>query len=351
MDSVISSPPNCSNYSLNESGGCLSRVNETSTINSYRIDAGLLAFACLLVLCLIVEIILILVTLIPLIGTNALPQSLRSFLSSQLLGGLLVALAGLVIGIVGLVLVPNGQGGDFLLCTFFTFFYGVGAIVRMWSMAAYSVAVLLIIVYSRIKIKLIPVIVVIIAIWIISGLMNMYVFFPEVYAVHYVGGTACFPDYDSIPVGARYGFAGIWMIAGGIVPLCISIVIPIICLCYLKRHNLSEGSLYNKAMARFALFLVIGNSINLLGQAITAIAAFYANGNEFYIAYTLVVVSLIPTPILILIFLKAVRQKMADFLSCGQLGSKQKVDELKKSLSSTPTLKETKTRLRSLSCQ
>ena len=36
---------------------------------------------------------------------------------------------------------------------------------------------------------------------------------------------------------------------------------------------------------------------------------------------------------------------MADFLSCGQLGSKQKVAELKKSLSSTPTLKEMKTRL------
>ena len=346
MDNVTSSPQNCSNYSLNESGECPSGGNETLA-NS---QSGLLAFGFILIFCLFLEIVFLLLTLIPLIGTNALPRSLRSFLSSQLLGGILVALAGFVIGIVGLALVFQSQrNGNLLLCTFLTFFYGVGAIVRMWSMAAYSVAVLLIIVYSRIKIKLIPVIVVIIAIWIISGVMNMYVFFPEVYAVHYVGGTACFPDYDSIPVGARYGFAGIWMIAGGIVPLCISIVIPIICLCYLKRHNLSEGSVYNKAMARFALFLVIGNFINLLGQAITAVAAFYANGNEFYIAYTLVVVSLIPTPILILIFLKAVRQKMADFLSCGQLGSKQKVDELKKSLSSTPSSKETQTRLYSLS--
>ena len=346
MDSVTSSPQNCSNYPLNESGGCPSGGNETLA-NS---QSGLQAFGFILVFCLFVEIVFILVTIIPLIGTNALPQSLRSFLSSQLLGGLLVAFAGFVIGIVGLVLVfQSHRNGNLLLCTFLTFFYGVGAIVRMWSMAAYSIAVLLIIVYSRIKIKLIPVIISIIAIWIISGVMNMYVFFPDVYAVHYVGGTACFPDYDSIPVGARYGFAGIWMIAGGIVPLCISIVIPIICLCYLKRHNLSEGSVYNKAMARFALFLVMGNFINLLGQAITAVAAFYANGNEFYIAYTLVVVSLIPTPILILIFLKAVRQKMADLLCCVQLGNKQKVEELKKSLSSTPTSKDTQTRLYSLS--
>ena len=49
-------------------------------------------------------------------------------------------------------------------------------------------------------------------------------------------------------------------------------------------------------MARFALFLVRGNSINLLEQAIAEVAALYMNGNEFYIVYTLVVISLILTP-------------------------------------------------------
>ena len=306
---------------------CSASVDETPL----RSDSVLLAFGFLLALLLLAVIVFIVVTLLPVLFTNSLPKPLRFLLGNQLLGGLLVATAACMIGTTGLVLVFIGHGkGSIFLCRIFTYIYGVGAIVRMWSMSVYSVVILLIIVYSRAKIKLWATVITIIVIWVFAGVINVYTFIPQVYAVHYVGGTACFPDYEAIPSAPRYGLSAMWIILGGAVPVCISVVIPIICFCYLKRESLTERSEYKKAMVKFALFLVIGNCINLIGQAITAITALYVKGGEYYIAYFLVVMSLVTTPIFILIFLKAIRQKLMMVLCC--CCTQQEISQLKKSL-------------------
>jgi hypothetical protein len=330
--------------------GNLSNCSASGDGTPLHSDSVLLAFGFLLAILLLAVIVFILVTLLPVLFTNSLPKTLRFLLGNQLLGGLLVAATACIIGTTGLVLVFSGRGnGSIFLCTFLTYIYGVGAIVRMWSMTAYSVVILLIIVYSRAKIKLWAIVVAIIVIWVFAGVINLYTFIPQVYAVYYVGGTACFPDYEAIPSAPRYGLSAMWIILGGVVPVCISVVIPIICFCYLKRESLTERSEYKKAMVKFALFLVIGNFINLIGQAITAITALYVKGSEFYIAYSLVVISLVPTPILILIFLKAVRQKLMMVLCC--CCTQQEISQLKKSITSNTAVssKDNMTRLHSLS--
>ena len=50
--------------------------------------------------------------------------------------------------------------------------------------------------------------------------------------------------------------------------MVISIVVPILVLCYIRRNRITQSNNYNKRIAKFALFLVSGNLINLFGQAV-----------------------------------------------------------------------------------
>jgi len=62
-------------------------------------------------------------------------------------------------------------------------------------------------------------------------------------------------------------------------------------------------------MSKFAAFLVTGNIVNVLGQAVPAIVSLtLSHIVGVYLAYTMYGLSLIPTPILIMAFLKPVRK-------------------------------------------
>lgn len=68
--------------------------------------------------------------------------------------------------------------------------------------------------------------------------------------------------------------------------------------------------MYKKAVAKLALFLMIGSLINILGQAVPGVITHFSQSQVVYISYTLVVLALLPTPIAILIFLKPVRDAL-----------------------------------------
>ena len=71
-----------------------------------------------------------------------------------------------------------------------------------------------------------------------------------------------------------------------------------------------------KGMLRFAAFLILGNVINFLGQAIPLLFATFAPAGEkwhaleklHYVAIIFILLSLVPTRVLILIYFKPVRK-------------------------------------------
>ena len=78
-------------------------------------------------------------------------------------------------------------------------------------------------------------------------------------------------------------------------------------------------------MMKFALFLVLGNVINFVGQTTPLLfVAFAPAGKDWYtlekafnyIEAVFIFLSLIPTPVLILIYFRPVRQRMKRML-CG----------------------------------
>ena len=94
--------------------------------------------------------------------------------------------------------------------------------------------------------------------------------------------------------------------------LCFCVIVYVGTLCYIKRHTISEGAQYKKAMAKFAAFLITGNVLNVLDHVahIAVISELlFANSLPFlYFTYIITPLSFIPTPILIVVFLKPVRK-------------------------------------------
>ena len=261
---------------------------------------------------------LVLLTAVSVGLASSMPKIIRIFLVNLLAAGLIVATICIVIVVTALTLVLTDVGEPALIvCALQLWVFGTGAVARLLSLAAFSIVVLLIVRFGKTTIKGVYVAISLAFLWIAAMLINIHIALPVVYAVQFVDGVACFPHYAEIHKAPRYIFSVTWIVFGGLTPLTISTVVPSVCLCYIKRHSITEGADYKRAMAKFALFLVAGNLINLLGQAVPGIIAFFADAPGVYAAYTVTFISLLPTPILVITFLKPVRMKLVEILTCN----------------------------------
>jgi hypothetical protein len=305
---------------------CNGTVEETNNVTTDQADlknAGFIVFSTFLLCILLFTIIANWILAVALVRAKQVPLALRIFLVNLLMAGFVLSCASVLILTTALALAANVAlpAPHHAYCHVLLWLYGVGAVARLWGLTMYSLAVFVTVKYGKTKIKMCHIVVALFAIWIFSAFINLHTLMAVdvVYVVQYSGGVACFPDYAAIPSAQRYGLATTWALLGGILPFALSVAMPIVTLCYIRYHKMSEDASYKKAIAKFGLFLVTGNFINIIGQigqGVVAIAAFYISRDSFanvYVAYGFVVLSLIPTPILIVVFLKPVREQLQNF--------------------------------------
>ena len=120
--------------------------------------------------------------------------------------------------------------------------------------------------------------------------------------------------------------------------MTVSIAVPIICLCYIKKNTVTEDTLYRKAMTKFSLFLVLGGAINIVGQILPAVVANYTEAPGVYFSYSIATASLLPTPIIIIAYFKLVQEQLKKIVTCGKLAKQAKDSEW---TTSTPAIKGT----------
>ena len=96
--------------------------------------------------------------------------------------------------------------------------------------------------------------------------------------------------------------------------LVLSICTVAATLCYMKRHTNSERAQYKKSMAKFVAFLIAINGLNVLAQVVNWAVAYLELVSNIciliFITYTITILSFIPTPILIVVFLKPVQKRL-----------------------------------------
>ena len=309
---------------------CVLRIMENCTNCSGQSVSNLSGtafgvFLILLLTALTVVAVLIIITMILLCVTHSVAKLVRLFLSNLLLTGLLMALLQLCLGLNGVILnFTSLQPPHMGFCRFLSWGFVFLVVLRVYSLAGFSIVVLLIIRYPKPLKYPLFIVFVLVFMWCVPMILSVYALAPPVFPVTYYDRVACvalLSTDEEVVVEARYTFTAIWTIFGGLIPLIVSIVVPIVVLCYVKRNTMTEGTSYNKGIARFALFLVAGNLINIVGQGITVIVFFTrpsANAS-IYVNYSVAVLSLIPSPILTMLYLKAVRKQFKLMLCCHWL--------------------------------
>ena len=117
---------------------------------------------------------------------------------------------------------------------------------------------------------------------------------------------------------------------------------------HVKRNSLSDSQPLYKAMAFFALFLLIGNASNFIGQSTPILLAVFIPESDdknvdFAINYTLgvfVILSLIPTPLFTILFFKPVRKRFTSY--CIRCRSRKRKMSFKSKVTFPATLESSK---------
>ena len=121
----------------------------------------------------------------------------------------------------------------------------------------------------------------------------------------------------------------------GLLGFAVSVCCPIATVWYIQHNSIPGDITLVKAMIKFALFLVLGNIINIVGQVTPLLfAAFAPAGKDWYalekaflyVDSIFVILSLLPTPVLILIYFKPVGHRVKSIL-CGVCMKKENVSE------------------------
>ena len=295
-----------------------------------------MAYSFLLLVLTLVASLMIGFTILALLMANSISRLVRLFLINLLFAGLSVAVVSMfTVGTsIVFIKVSSNHPRPQYLCRVYLWAFGTGVVARLWSLAAFSLSILAIVRFSKKTISKLSAAVIILILWLVPMAVTLYVLLPYVYEAQFVHGVACFPDNNrTIIIQARYTLLVTWATFGGLTPLAISIIVPIVCLCYIRKNIVTEGAQYRKGMAKFSIFLIVGSGINVAGQIIPLLLSFNSETLGVYVCYGTIAVSLLPTPIIIMAFLKPVRKEAKKFLTCGQLLKQGK--ELKIATSST----------------
>ena len=306
---------------------------------------GFMAYAILVVVITLVAGVINGLLVVPLTLAPSLPQPFRLFLINLLLAGLVVAMALVFSMGTSAVLVavgPEHPRPPLYLCRVYLWLYAGGAMARLWNLAAFSLFVLAVVRFGKKTISKCSAALIITILWIVPWFVSLYVLLPYVFEVQFVDGVGCFPDNNNTIIPqARYAFLAIWIMSGGFIPLAISITVPIVCLCYVRKSVVTDGLKYRKGMAKFALFLVLGGSINVIGQILPVLLGIYAAGPGVYLGYGFPAVSLLPTPIIIIAYLKPVQEQVKKMFTTVTFGKLTKEANDAKLTTSTVGTSET----------
>ena len=174
-------------------------------------------------------------------------------------------------------------------------------------MLGYSVMVLIVVRYGKKNFKAAYIILSLCLVWEGSGFLCTRFLVPQVHVVHvsvvsFIVGAVCLP----IPDGSTEDiiFTVIILVIFTFVPLVGCSVVSLIVLHYINKHSITGDTKNNKAVAKLSLFLLTGILINAVSWTVSSILTYFSAGGieVIYSTYAVGVLSLYPTPILIIVF-------------------------------------------------
>ena len=295
----------------------VSSSNETG--QEALLGSGFTAFGIIASMVVAVIIIIDAFIVIMLLLSTSVAVPVRVLLTNILVANIILAMISICVLLYSVTLSQaDGIQPSESFCYFYLYVFKVAIEARLLGLVAFSVMVLKLVVCTTRNIGAKWLACSLLAVWLISFLSRIDTVIPPIYQVEYVGGVACLPRLESRYAIITWTYNFLWAGFALLVPLFVCICISLGLSCYIRRHTISEGAHYKKAMAKFSAFLITGNVLDILSQAVLALVTCTANKDiRVYISYSLCILSFIPTPILIVVFLRPVRKQMHR-LFCGK---------------------------------
>ena len=195
-----------------------------------------------------------------------------------------------------------------------------GAAARLEYMATFAITVYILVRHGADKLHFRLTLLVGLGLWVFAIIPNTALFSGDVLKITLLDGNDC-TAHGKNTNALIYAFS--YILVYGLGSFTIAIIFPILMVCYIRKHTISGDAQLLKGMVKFAIFLLVGNSMNFIGISIPILlVAFMPSDNEHqimekalnYVEGIFIVLSLIPTPIILLIFFKPVRHRLKKIL-------------------------------------
>ena len=268
----------------------------------------LVIFACLIILLSLV------------IAAKAVRATIRFVLGNILVAAIMICFGTGLICLSTLVsnkhLISRKDDSAKLAVKTFLAVVTIGGSARSAFLLVFAVVVVVIIKCSNSAVNFKCLVISAIVVWIACGAVALLLLIP---------GVIEFDSFScTIDVFLRAGpqlwiFAVLYFPFFAILPFTLAAIMPVYALCYIRSNAVSEKAGSLKPMVKFALFLLIGNMLCFMGLsvavAIALITQFTYVEEEVLLFLVrmynvLLALSLVPTPILILVYFKPVRIQM-----------------------------------------
>ena len=339
----------------------LSSTNNTTAVEyvSPLSGPGFVVFNVLLLLVVVLPVaVLNGVILVALFLEPSTAKVVRLVLGSILVACLIVALGLAMYHISGTILnlAPNENPPN-IPCTITAFLLGYGGAARLVFMATFAVTVYMVVRYHKATTtkKDVCFTATVIILWVLTLAAVIPMAFQDVVVTHYSDDISCGTRPTSIN---SYIFAAAYALIFGVGAFSVTAITLVATVCYIRNHTITDGTV-KKAMVKFGFFLLLGNIISIVGIIVPIAMATLATSSEYvtdteenqkklmyrpftegvYVAYILMNLSLIPTPLLMLWHFTRLRERVKGWLCyyCGDYGN----HTLTSSTMSKPTFQTT----------
>ena len=214
---------------------------------------------------------------------------------------------------------PKLRPSDFA-CRWMYWAIASGGAARLMYMTTFAISVYVLVRYGAKKMKIWVAIVAVVCVWVAVLLPNTAIFSQDVVLINFHDNNTCAAHGTGYKA---YIYAFGYTTVYGLLGFTVSIVCAIATVWFI-RHNTTMGDItLVKAMMKFSVFLILGNIINFVGQTTPLLLLSFAPASKeqhslekvfLYVEEIFVLLSLVTTPVLILIYFKPVRKRIKHIL-------------------------------------
>ena len=296
-------------------------LNVSNSTFSSIPDPAIHVLMAILLLIIAVVFIINLILIVAIISVRDIPATIRLILTNIVASSEVVIIGLAILALYGIILTAQKHlQTSHHLCRLVYVLGASGGAARLLSMALYAVSMYFAVRYIGNNRRL-PwwsfkvTVIALVALWTFAICPNIVTFSPDLVGIDYKVGDFCAAHITN-HLGVTYSISYFVMyVVFSFVP---AIVFPVLTLCHIRNNIDGYNPDMLRAMLKFAFFLLVGNSMNTVGIFLPILfVVFVQSKNDSYalkisLDYTaavILVLSLIPTPIILLIFFRRVRRR------------------------------------------